>query len=420
MLRIEDWFQAMDKETDIENFPELKAVSEQVYNQINRDIIGFELPIKIQNGDEFDSLLKNLLMNYAKNIQKSGFSDYPNLQKDVKEICQNIIDALQHERKGNSTTAERHIMKAIKICGEHPLAISIIDRSYAFRGSSILNDLKSNNFNYTEQANYPLSFFRCRSLEGATHSLTSFRDMLHIPLNKRSLCSEQRFSISGVSCLYLGATSYVCWKELGEPTEYYLSAYRLKDNNKLKILNLVIPQRLLNGLTWNPYDQISQSGQIALKIFPLVLSTAFHVTNHHNEKSHSEYTISNLIMRCLPQIGVDGVAYISSHNKSEFDYPHGVNLALPIFEADTPSHYGHICDHLLITNPIHIDMNNIIDQSQIFKDESYINHIYNHSPQPMCDVAYKGETINYCQTPFSYYDNFAFSQEFYETNIDTV
>ena len=58
MLRIEDWFQAMDKETDIENFPELKAVSEQVYNQINRDIIGFELPIKIQNGDEFDSLLK--------------------------------------------------------------------------------------------------------------------------------------------------------------------------------------------------------------------------------------------------------------------------------------------------------------------------------------------------------------------------
>ena len=131
-------------------------------------------------------------MNYAKNIQKSGFSDYPNLQKDVKEICQNIIDALQHERKGNSTTAERHIMKAIKICGEHPLAISIIDRSYAFRGSSILNDLKSNNFNYTEQANYPLSFFRCRSLEGATHSLTSFRDMLHIPLNKRSLCSEQK------------------------------------------------------------------------------------------------------------------------------------------------------------------------------------------------------------------------------------
>lgn len=71
--------------------------------------------------------------------------------------------------------------------------------------------------------------------------------MLHIPFNKRELIKTQRFSISGVPCLYLGTTSYVCWLEMNKPrdSEFNVSSYKIP--GQLKILNLVGDQMLING-----------------------------------------------------------------------------------------------------------------------------------------------------------------------------
>lgn len=40
-------------------------------------------------------------------------------------------------------------------------------------------------------------------------------EMFHIPYEKRNKIGNQRFSISGLPCLYLGSSSYICWEELG-------------------------------------------------------------------------------------------------------------------------------------------------------------------------------------------------------------
>lgn len=45
--------------------------------------------------------------------------------------------------------------------------------------------------------------------------LFSSDEMFHIPYEKRNKIGNQRFSVTGLPCLYLGSSSYVCWEELG-------------------------------------------------------------------------------------------------------------------------------------------------------------------------------------------------------------
>ena len=43
----------------------------------------------------------------------------------------------------------------------------------------------------------------------------SQNEMFHIPYEKRNKIGNQRFSVTGLPCLYLGSSSYICWEELG-------------------------------------------------------------------------------------------------------------------------------------------------------------------------------------------------------------
>ena len=54
-----------------------------------------------------------------------------------------------------------------------------------------------------------------KARKGETHYLFSDDQMFHIPFNHRDKIGNQRFSISGIPCLYLGSSSYICWEELG-------------------------------------------------------------------------------------------------------------------------------------------------------------------------------------------------------------
>ena len=40
-------------------------------------------------------------------------------------------------------------------------------------------------------------------------------ELFHIPYDKRNKIGNQRFSVSGMPCLYLASSTYVCWEELG-------------------------------------------------------------------------------------------------------------------------------------------------------------------------------------------------------------
>ncbi len=71
-------------------------------------------------------------------------------------------------------------------------------------------------------------------------------DMFHIPYYKRHLVGNQRFSLSGLPCLYLGGSSYICWEELGRKdfnTSNYCG-YSLKEN--VNVFDLLLPETISN------------------------------------------------------------------------------------------------------------------------------------------------------------------------------
>ena len=70
--------------------------------------------------------------------------------------------------------------------------------------------------------------YKCRENAKLFHFTKD--EMFHIPYDKRNLVGNQRYSLFGLPCLYLGGSSYICWEELGRKdfstTNY--SGYSLK------------------------------------------------------------------------------------------------------------------------------------------------------------------------------------------------
>lgn len=87
--------------------------------------------------------------------------------------------------------------------------------------------------------------YKCRENGKLFHY--SKEEMFHIPFDKRYLIGNQRFSLSGIPCLYLGGSSYICWEELGRKdfntTNY--CGYSLREN--VNMFDMLLPMTITNA-----------------------------------------------------------------------------------------------------------------------------------------------------------------------------
>lgn len=85
-------------------------------------------------------------------------------------------------------------------------------------------------------------FFRARGNE--TGFLYNKEEMFHIPFDKRYLVGNQRYSISGLPCLYLGGSPYVCWEELRRPDYQKCNHSGFKTNEAVYVYDFCLPKEL--------------------------------------------------------------------------------------------------------------------------------------------------------------------------------
>lgn len=287
--------------------------------------------------------------------------------------------------------------------------VSSLNTSYAFRGAASHRDQMPSIIDVDDesQQNYPLSFFRCRKEK----EIKSREELLHVPLTKRSLSSSNRFSLPGIPCLYLASTTFCCWNELGQPNEMTAAAFRLNEKGEdLKILNLVISQRLIDGMDYDPFKPMPPLAFKMRVFFPLIIATSISTLQQDTTGYKPEYTISHLIMRSLKKLGIDGVAYLSARIDDEFQYPHGVNLAIPIFSDSTKQVYGDVSQCFEMTNSICFPCSERLS-SEKPAHKSYINTIYKDGFSSTID--YFGTRMQYKETPFSFLDDELFGSSFY-------
>lgn len=362
----------------------------------------FVMPIKIKQDNQYLSELEKELKLFLEYISDEYKND-KELQTYISNVNSNIINAIKEYFNGNLHLSRKIILDLLIEHKANPFIISELDKSYAFRSIAPYEELHFPDFDYSEMMSKELCFFRARK---SIDILCKHTDMSYIPLNKRELTSIERFSIPGIPCLYLGTTSYCCWLELKCPpkSEFYCSSIKFNnDGKKMKVLNLAISQGLINGLL-----NIKNSHELKIsliKIFPLVIATSFKITQK-DRQFKSEYIISQLIMQCLSELNIAGIAYFSKQSASDLDYPHNINLAIPIIGNDEQiENFNKMFE---ICTPCSLEWFSMIDNKDKDNKKTYINEIYKEGYHS--NVYLTKNKTPYCKTLFSKFDNYLFSQ----------
>lgn len=75
-------------------------------------------------------------------------------------------------------------------------------------------------------------------------------------------------------------------------------------------------------------------------------------------------------MKVANRNNIDGIAYLSMKGTNEFQYPQGVNLAIPANDISDSKQYSEKCKGFLISNPI------LYCGQEGSREKSYINEIF--------------------------------------------
>lgn len=442
VLNINEWHEKIEKTKEIEYnndkfaeiLSEISKEAEFIYDCCDNNINGFILPISVKDNNEYVTVLEEKLTAFKEIINsKAAFRSESDLGKKVNRNCDLIILALQDLVSGEIKDADKKVQCLIENYIKNEFAVSELDKSYAFRGLAPYEDLHvtcGEKNSYKKMLEEKLSFFRARVVDKG-QKVCDVGDIISLPFSKRNLSKDLRFSVENEICLYLGVTSYVCSLECGYEIEkntekdIYLSAFKFNSRGKkLKILNLVVSEPLINGIYQKNIDgSVKRNLQNTLiELFPLVVATSFTVEDKFEKRKKYEYLLSQSIIRVIKKLDMDGVAYLSRRGKNDFQYPHGVNLAIPMKDIGESKEYSDLYQYLSCTKPFLVSpisgksfQCNGLEKSYI--NECYLKYISNGSIEnPMAKVDYNGKSIFYGETPYSKIDDYLLNQKFENLN----
>lgn len=159
----------------------------------------------------------------------SAFRAYVNEEKDEIIANTGLTLPLIRQRIENSNKTIRQILSAF-LRGNHQDALELTGKM-----------MKSMKMGHLTSE---VSMYKCRENSRLFH--LSKEEMFHIPFDKRDLVGNQRYSLSGLPCLYLGGSSYICWEELGRKdfnTSNYCG-YSLKE--EVEVFDMLLPVEITN------------------------------------------------------------------------------------------------------------------------------------------------------------------------------
>lgn len=387
------------------------------------DLNDFPLPRVVTYDYEYSEDLYKYLDKYATHIKSKVGEMYRDTVNTMDSNILQIKRCIASYYNGKISEAYNCIKNILQQYVKSPFIVAMIDENYAFRGSAVEKirpEIYSDgqyDEEYGKMLEHSLSFYRARigveKIKG--------KDMLHIPFNKRGVVDTQRFSISGLPCLYLSTTSFGTWLELGLPEAEYFQVSSFKIPQNLKVLNLCIQQHTINGMSsFIENDEEENMLLSSLEIFPLIMATSYHVSEK-NRKFKSEYIISQITMQVCKELNIDGIAYLSKRMPDSYAYPQAVNLAVAI-PYNTKTLYWQRASEIQLTQPIRFSdfIENIINKhdSDFIENKheklnynSYVNEIYKDDDGG--DIILAGTIMKYIETRHSAFDEYLLEQEFH-------
>jgi hypothetical protein len=198
--------------------------------------------------------------------------------------------------------------------------------------------------------------YRARKDESKSFTKT---DLFHIGFENRHLIGTTRYSIPGFPALYLGSSTFVCWKEFNEYSfkKLWFSSFKLNKGD-YSVLSIDRIQEILDALNQrsNP-SEIHFSVIRSLAIFPLMIACSVK-TKHHDKPFKPEYIISQLLTQYIADdSNLDGIRYPST--KVDYSKLKGVSAYNYVFPPQKIKSAGH-CDYLMdmfyLTEPTNLEL----------------------------------------------------------------
>lgn len=277
-------------------------------------------PFIIETDNEYQKQLKEKYSHFITLLEKAG-ADEESI-RIAKKYTNKICEALRDYYFGRISTCHQKIENLIKGCANNKLAVSTLEDCRAFPGSG------------------EIQFFRARCEKEAR--IFKPKEMLHRPFSQRARTGNYRFSIPGVSCIYLANSSYGSWIEMGMPSEHDFNVSPFILNGKQKVLNLAVMTRDLRLLN----DGEESAVHCWIKLLVLMIATSFRVSET-SRSFRSEYIISQSVMLACKKLGYDGVVYFSKRVDDERFAQVAINLAL-FAEYRKDREYGAICETMKV------------------------------------------------------------------------
>jgi hypothetical protein len=191
--------------------------------------------------------------------------------------------------------------------------------------------------------------------------LSEREDLFHIPFTKRHLVANQRFSIAGLPCLYLGSSIYVCWLEMQKPNFKNVYVAGFKPTNSLKVLNLAYD---LESIIRDFSERKLQKEEFLEKflLWPLIMACSFQ-TKYSEAPFHEEYIIPGLLLEWITFTNqeIAGLKYLSTKLSSSKKNNYGVNYVLPPQNLGVQYEYCPVLSkEFELTNPLLWDLLTIL------------------------------------------------------------
>lgn len=370
--------------------------------------------------ETFDHYLSGLFDSYFEAMGQIDDPSIPGLNHAMptiistsKALSSSLVLAVQNSLNGRTRQAHEEISRSLASVNWIPFRTVLQQPD----GSINLSDPFSP---YLYAIQHP-ALYRIRSQRN-DYEIPDRGHIFHIPYEKRRIVSNQRYSIAGLPCLYLGSSLWICWEELGRPPF---------DNTWMSRFDIIRPVTVIDlqfspHQLWRFYEAlqegtpraISRESENELKtrfdiefiksyaaIWPLI--AACSISRQQRIGSFvPEYIVPQLLLQWVTQEKrVDGIRYFSmrtptsgshllAHSNCVFpartilqkgfcpELTHMFSLTEPVlWEAMTAVNFG---DRPFITNtdanafaPINLnnDLSLQYSQTDFFKNEVKLNEI---------------------------------------------
>ncbi|WP_320041205.1 hypothetical protein [uncultured Desulfobacter sp.] len=317
----------------------------------------FELPIKKETAS-ISTTLKNKFNIYLELLRKLNKRDkYTKNIRDhiesINNLCKKLLLAHKSYIQGSPYKAYEHFSDGM----------SKLEAFLFFR--------------IRERVKFPNSYSLYRVRESKEKYLSP-EDIFHVPFEQRYKVSNQRYSINGFPCIYLGSSIYVCWEELNRPdfSELYVSKFNLVTTCP-KILELTFSakesQNFLERFKKNnDFHEWKLNGIVhKVILFPLIMSCSI-VNRKSNRVFKEEYIIPQLLLEWVRNKNViNGIEYLSlSLPEYDLDQRLYKNYVFPAKNQKVRGHCNFLSSIFELTDPISWDFAKTLDATNKISDSN--------------------------------------------------